>query len=185
MAVPAYYGKTRFNNKYFFRNDPKKTNGHLFNVSPKLPQVQAERKVRESFITKFDGKEDLMGNYHFNPQTDGEDQVIYESPQPKIVGVDHDPSLAKGKHKIILKRSENDSPPKPFEGSKADLINMSIETTPTKINKKTNFLDINKLNLKEISNKRLKEEEYDRYVYSRDLAERMITPKNIFNQLLI
>lgn len=62
---------------------------------------------------------------------------------------------------------------------------MSIETTPTKINKKTNFLDINKLNLKEISNKRLKEEEYDRYVYSRDLADRMSTPKNIFNQLLI
>lgn len=80
-------------------------------MSPKLPQVHAEKKARESFITKFDGKEDLLGNSHFIPQSDGEDQVIYESPQPKIVGVEHDPSLAKGKHKIILKRSEKDSPP--------------------------------------------------------------------------
>jgi hypothetical protein len=34
--MPAYYGKTRFNNKYFFREDPKRVNGHLFNVSPRM-----------------------------------------------------------------------------------------------------------------------------------------------------
>ena len=77
--MPAYYGKTRFNNKYFFREDPKRVNGHLFNVSPRMDDAHVKRhlKIKESlnFISKIDGKEDafLQQQNQLNPQSDGED----------------------------------------------------------------------------------------------------------------